>query len=236
MISAKLLIFAWIAGLCVFLGGFLAYLVEKHLQQGQIKQHIIHSCQAWGAGILLSAVALVLIPQGVAELNLLPILIFFVTGIVVFAFLDAYFARHGGQVGTLLAMLMDFIPEAIALGALFAVEPKVALLLALFIGFQNLPEAFNAYRDLIASGLQAKLILSLFLLLSSVGVISAVLGQLFLSQQPGITAAMMVFASGGILFLMFDDLAPSSKMENSNLPAKMASLGFLLGIIGEKIV
>lgn len=65
---------------------------------------------------------------------------------------------------------MDFIPESIALGATFAIEPNLAILLAVFIGLQNLPEAFNAYRDLILSGFTEKKTLIIFFFLSFFGI------------------------------------------------------------------
>jgi zinc transporter, ZIP family len=51
---------------------------------------------------------------------------------------------------------MDFIPESIALGAVFATDTSMALLLAIFIGLQNLPEAFNSFRDMVKSGFTVK--------------------------------------------------------------------------------
>lgn len=48
--------------------------------------------------------------------------------------------------------LSDFIPEAIALGAAFAHGEKTGALLAILIALQNLPEGFNAYRELNATG------------------------------------------------------------------------------------
>ena len=58
-----------------------------------------------------------------------------------------------GDKTQLLAMLLDFLPEAAALGALLATGDPVGALLALIIGLQNLPEAFNAYRELRAARL-----------------------------------------------------------------------------------
>lgn len=236
MLPTNLILYSWLAGFSVFLGGIIAYFFERKMPKGQAKEFFIHSSLALGSGVLLSAVALVLIPRGLEELELLQIVISFLVGIAFFSFLDSYLSKKGGQVSTLLAMLMDFIPEAIALGALFSVEPKVAVLLAFFIALQNIPEAFNSYRDLLKSGLAPALILSIFFLLSFVGVISALVGTLVLSDKPDFTAILMVFSSGGILYLLFNDLIPTIKIYNSNFPAKLASFGFMIGIIGEKLI
>ena len=46
----------------------------------------------------------------------------------------------------------------------------------------------------------------------------------------------MVFASGGILYLIFQDIAPNVKLKRAWIPALVANLGFLIGIIGEKLI
>ena len=191
---------------------------------------------SFGAGIILSALSLVLIPKGMEELDLLPLSLSFLLGALTFMFLDQYLSKKGGKTATLLAMMMDFIPESIALGAVFAIEPQMATLLAFFIGLQNLPEAFNAFRDLILSGYTVHKTLIIFFFMSFFGVLGALLGHYFLSDYPDLTAHLMIFASGGILYLLIQDIIPESKLEKKHLTSLGAILGFLVGIVGEKLV
>lgn len=142
----------------------------------------------------------------------------------------------GGSLAQLMAMLMDFVPEAIALGAVFSQDRSLGFLLALLIGLQNLPEAFNSYLDLRKSGQSPMRCLQILLPLSFVGIAAALLGDHFLSGQSDIVASMMVFASGGIIYLIFDDIAPESKVKNHRTPAFAASLGFMVGIVSDKIL
>jgi len=151
-------------------------------------------------------------------------------------FIDQYLAKKGGKMATLLAMMMDFVPESISLGAVFAIEPSMAYLLAIFIGLQNLPEAFNSYRDLVQSGFSKNKTLLIFFLLSFVGVFGALIGHFVFSDYPNVTANLMVFASGGILYLLIQDIIPESKLKNNYLTPLGAILGFLIGIIGEKLI
>lgn len=234
--NVHLILYSWLAGLSVLLGGALAHIFISHVRRGALKQYVIHSFMALGAGILLAAVGLVLIPHGIDALNLPTILVSFLLGLGFFAWLDGFLAARGGQFATLMAMLMDFIPEALALGALFAVAPQSALLLAVFIAMQNIPEAFNAYLDLRALKLAAKPLLWLFFALSGVGVVAALIGTHILAAHLGVNAALMVFASGGILYIVFNDLAPAIDYQKSPLPPIFAALGFLLGVIGAKVV
>ena len=232
----ELILFSSLAGITVFIGGVLAHLFNHHIKETPVKYEITHTMMTFGAGIILSAVALVLVPKGMEELSLLPFILYFLSGALLFMYIDQYLAKKGGQTATLLAMLMDFIPESIALGAVFVIEPKMAMLLAVFIGLQNLPEAFNSYRDLVQSGFSSKRTLVIFFALSFCGIVGALTGHFLLSDYPKLTASLMTFASGGILFLLIQDIIPEGKLEKNYLVPLGAVLGFLVGVIGEKII
>ncbi len=144
----ELILFSGFAGITVFIGGILANFFNHHIKESPVKYEITHTLMSFGAGVILSALALVLIPTGMEELELLPMAFSFLFGAIIFMFIDRYLAKKGGKTATLLAMMMDFIPESIALGAVFAIRPNMAVLLAVFIGLQNLPEAFNSLLNL----------------------------------------------------------------------------------------
>jgi ZIP family zinc transporter len=46
----------------------------------------------------------------------------------------------------------------------------------------------------------------------------------------------MTFASGGILYLIFQDIAPQAKMRRHWTPALGAILGFAVGLLGKKLI
>ena len=232
----KIIEYSFFSGITVFIGGVLSYFFEIYFRNGLIKEEIIHTSIAFGGGIIIAAVSLVLVPQGMEVLALFPMIIVFLSGAVTFFFLDKYIEKRGGAFAQLLAMLMDFVPEAIALGALFAIDPNLGLLLALFIGLQNLPESFNSYLELRKIGYEPYKVLILLFLLSFVGIISALFGTQLLSDMPEVTASLMLFSSGGILYLIFQDIAPMSKLEKSWFPALGVNFGFLIGMIGQKVL
>ena len=231
-----LILFSACAGITVFIGGIAANLFNHHMDETPVKYEITHTLMAFGAGILLSAVALVLVPKSMESLDWPVLSIAFSAGTILFMLLDRYLSKKGGQTATLVAMLTDFIPESIALGTLFAVDVSTAYLLSIFIGLQNLPEAFNSFRDLVQSGYSTSSVLIIFFFLSFFGVGGALIGHFFLSDFPEFTAVLMTFASGGILYLLVRDIIPESKDSNSYLASTGACLGFLIGIIGEKVI
>ncbi len=59
--------------------------------------------------------------------------------------------------------------------------------------------------------------------------------MVFLSNSPKAIAAIMAFAGGGIMFLIFQDIAPSSKVEKSARPAIWSTVGFFIGMIAQKV-
>jgi len=233
----KIILYALFAGITVFIGGLLSRIFEAHFQRDSLKKiEILHMLVAMGGGIIIAAVALVLVPKGMETLSLFPMILAFLGGSIIFFFLDRYIEKRGATMAQLLAMLMDFIPEAIALGSVFATDPNLGLLLAIFIGLQNLPESFNSYIDLRNSGYRAQSSLFILFLLIFPGIIASLSGYYWLSDSPQLTAALMLFASGGIIYLIFQDIAPMSKTNNRWFPTLGASFGFLIGMIGEKIL
>ena len=218
------------------MGGLLSKYFERYFQDGLVKEEILHTSIAFGGGIIIAAVAFVLVPEGMNVLSVAPMAILFLTGAIIFFFLDRYIEKKGGTISQLLAMLMDFVPEAIALGAVFATDPNLGLLLAIFIGLQNLPESFNSYLDLRNSGYTSKKCLLILLFLSFSGVFAAISGYYLLSNMPKLTASLMLVSSGGILYLIFQDIAPMSKLQKSWFPALGVNFGFLVGMIGQKIL
>jgi ZIP family zinc transporter len=176
----------------------------------------------------------VLIPEGSERLSMGSALFWFVAGAVIFALADLALARRGGQAAQFLAMMMDYLPEAMALGALVTGDPGTAILVAALIALQNVPEGFNAMRELSGSGRSRHLLL-LFVLVVPLGPLAAAAG---LALPPGsvVIGAVMMLASGGILYLIFQDIAPQVPLENTWLPPFGAVLGFLLGLAGDLMV
>lgn len=134
----------------MFVGGLLA--AFENIRPRWLEEELRHSIIAFGGGALISAIALVLVPEGCRHLSPLPVAFWFTLGGICFMGLDVLLARIHSPAGQLMAMLADFIPEAMALGAAFATGENTGPLLALLIGIQNLPEGFNAFRELTWAG------------------------------------------------------------------------------------
>lgn len=230
-----IVVYTSLAGLALPAGGALASI--ERLRPLWLEQELRHGVLAFGGGILIAAVALVLVPHGMRELDVVTAAASLIGGGLCLFVADRALARAGTAASNLIAALLDFVPEAIALGALISTEASLGALLALFIGLQNLPEGFNAYRELVGGGhIKRKQALTVLIATALVGPICGTLGYLALADAPIATAATMVFAAGGILYLVFQDIAPQARLARHWGPPLGAVLGFALGLVGTMLL
>lgn len=231
MLLLKILLLTLLAGLSMPLGALIAR-VER-IRPRWLEHEFRHSVIAFGGGALLSAVALVLVPDGIEHLATDTALYWFLLGGLTFMLVDVLLNLFKTSASQLIAMLSDFIPESIALGAAFALGGSNGLLLALLIGLQNLPEGFNAFRELRhSSHYSANRIIITFALMALLGPVAGMIGYVWLSAYPAVVSAIMLFAGGGILYSVFQDIAPQVKLARHWGPPMGAVFGFALGIAG----
>ncbi len=229
---STILLASWLAGIAALIGGAVARMEGS--AETETKREIIHAVTAFGGGILVSAVAFALLPEGIAVLSGVALAVTFCAGGLVFCFLDVNLARRGGSRAQFLAMLMDFVPEAVSLGAVFGHDRRLGMLLAAFIGAQNLPEGFNAYRESLARHVSKTAALKGLFYASLLGPIAAWAGYALLDDNQVLTAGLMTFAGGGILYIVFQDIAPQARLRRHWTPALGAVAGFVVGVLSKK--
>lgn len=223
------------AGLSVPAGAALA--AVERIRPDWLEAEFRHSVIAFGGGALFAAVALVLVPDGMESLPIAAAAVCFILGGIAFMWLDRLLARRRTSASQLVAMLADFTPEALALGAVFAADSGTAPLLAALIALQNLPESFNAFREIREStSTSATRIIVVFGLIALIGPACALAGYFLLSDLSGVVGAIMLFSSGGILYLVFQDIAPQARLERHWAPPLGAVAGFLMGMIGHGLI
>ncbi|WP_305907885.1 ZIP family metal transporter [Methylomarinum sp. Ch1-1] len=200
-------------------------------------QHDLDSFVSYfGGGALLAAIALVLLPYGIEYVSVLSASFAFLMGGLVFWQLDSRLKRSGSTASQFIGMLLDFIPEALLLGAAAATGSDIVYLLALMIALQNMPEGFAAYHEMHDSGMSHGWLWLLFLVIPLTGPLAAWLGFFRLSTSNETLGVLMLFCSGGILYLIFDDIAPRAHLKHHDFPAIGAVSGFLLGLVGTMLI
>lgn len=224
------------SGACIPIGGAIA--TVSHFRQHWLEREFRHFVIAFGGGILLGAVSEVLVPQGVKSLHYsiwaIPV---FMLGGITFFFVERMLGLRKRESPQLIGMVLDYVPEAMALGGMVALGSVVAPLLAVLIGLQNLPEGFNAYREFKADqNIDAKRAFLVMCALVPLGPLAGLLGYFFLSDHEKWLGCIMLFSAGGILYLLFQDIGPQSRLEKHWAPPLGAVLGFCFALFSEMMV
>jgi ZIP family zinc transporter len=207
----------------------------EHLRRGQFRSSVLHGLVAFGGGTMLAAVALVLLPEGLKSMDAVSAGALLVVGALVFLLLDEGIERRGGTGAQFVAMVMDFIPGSLALGAVFGTGGALGPVLAVLLSMNNVPQGFNSYKELREKHWSPSRILGAIAVTIPIGVASGLFGLFFLPAHPVVLAGLYVFSSGGLLYLMMHDIFPVAHQRKHWWPTMLGVLGFLAGILTEKI-
>jgi ZIP family zinc transporter len=230
--------FAWglFAASSLLLGG----IVALRLRLGDLLLGLV---LAFGAGVLLSAVAFELVEEsfdlggGTGALALgLP------AGALTFFAGDWAIDRMGGKhrknplgagedpssaLAIVLGIVLDGIPESIVLGlTLFSPTGlSTAMLAAVFLS--NLPESVAATTGLRAGGWRPTRIMALWALVALVSGLAALLGYaVFEDASPGTVGFVDAFAAGAILTMLADTMIPEAYVRGGKAVGLVTTLGF----------
>jgi ZIP family zinc transporter len=219
-----------LAGMAIPLGAFLARI--RFFRESWKRDELRHCIIGFGAGALISAIAFVLVPEGAGKQPAWSVLVTFALGGLVFMGLDMLLARSKTRASNFLAMMMDFVPEAIVLGAVLTQNLEQAIFLAVVIAAQNMPEGYAAYKEMEKSMKTPNQLLGLFILVGLSGPLYILLGTEVFVHWDLALGVLMSFCAGGILYLVFEDIAPRVAMEKHWLPPLGVIAGFMVGMAG----
>ena len=231
--------FAWglLAGSSLVVGGLIAL-------RFRIPEKLLGLIMAFGAGVLISAVAFELVGEafetsagsGGVALGLF-------AGAGAFFGGDSLIARLGGQgrkssggeqeAGSALAItlgiVLDGIPESIVigLGLLGGGGVSVAVIAAVFLS--NLPEAIAATTGLAKSGWTSRRILGLWSAVAVVCAFSSLVGYTaFDTASPRTVAFVLAFAGGAILTMLAETMMPEAYKHGGKYVGVVTTMGFAL--------
>jgi ZIP family zinc transporter len=208
----------------------------------KISLRVIGLIMAFGAGVLISAVAFDLVEEaaGDASGDGLAALGLFV-GCGVFFGGDQLIARLGGAkrkdatgdqeggsaMGIVLGSVLDGIPESMVIGLTIFQGGKVgaAYLAAVFIS--NLPESISSTSGLLTSGWKKSRILWMWIGIAVVSGVASLAGYgLFQNASGGTVAFVLAFAAGAILTMLADTMMPEAFQHGGKLVGVVTTLGF----------
>jgi zinc transporter, ZIP family len=234
--------FAWglIASSSLIIGGTVALRFE-------ISNSALGLVMAFGAGVLISAVAYELVLEayttsagfGGVGWGLLAGALTFFAGDTLIDGMGGHDrkAMHGPEEGSsplaiVLGIVLDGIPESIVLGLSLVSGEGIGLAVLAAVFLSNLPEALAATSGLTRSGWPGGRIMRLWGAVVVVSGLSALLGfGLFEDASPGTVAFINAFAGGAILTMLADTMMPEAFKYGGKLVGLVTTLGFFLAFI-----
>lgn len=207
-----------------------------------VPTRVVATVMAFGAGVLISALAYDLVLEAQAEGGFWPTVGGFALGAVVYVvgnqLLDRYGKRNprgsgegpGTGTGIALGALLDGIPESAVLGLSMVGGGGVSLPVLLAIVISNVPEGLSSTAELKQSGRSAGYVVLLWSGIAAASVLAALLGFVLLDTASGETTAFITaIAAGAILAMICDTMIPEAFRSAHALTGLLVTVGFLLG-------
>jgi zinc transporter, ZIP family len=212
----------------------------------RVTQRTLGLIMAFGAGVLISAVAYDLVADAVEFADGRSVVTGLFVGAATFFVGDLLIERGGGGQrksssgpgsdssarAIVLGTILDGIPESIVLGLtiLSGEGLSIAMLVAVFLS--NLPEAMSSTAGFIASETPRSRILRLWLFVVLVSGLSSMLGYAFFgNSSPETIAFVQGFAAGAILTMLADTMMPEAYENGGPVVGLATTVGFALAFL-----
>ena len=184
-----------------------------------ISRHVLGFVLAFGAGVLISAVAYELVEEAagfgaaagvVAGSFALGALVFAAGDIVIEQRLKGGGAQPGG-LGIVLGAVLDGIPESVVIGASLINEDSASIAVVVAVFLSNVPEAVAASSDLLREGWSRGRVFLMWVIVVAASTIAAGIGYAALKDASGAwIAAIQAFSAGAILTMLADEMIPEA--------------------------
>jgi zinc transporter, ZIP family len=237
-----------LAGGALVVGALIAWFVK-------VPRSVVASVMAFGAGVLISALAFDLVAEAESKGGLTPTLIGFLGGAVVYVVanvaLSAKGARHrkrsedqqpsedeqsGSGTAIAIGALLDGVPESIVLGLTLLAGQGIGVPVLAAVFISNLPEGLSSAAGMKRAGRQATYVFGVWCGIALISGAAGALGVLLLDgASPAVVAAITAVAAGAILAMVADTMIPEA-FERTHLYAGLvATVGFALSFALEQV-
>jgi len=211
-----------------------------------VSSRVVGGVMAFGAGVLISAVAFDLVEEGYERAGIAPVLIGLAAGALAFALGDYILSRNGGSdrkrsggqqaggaaMAIALGAMLDGIPESAAIGVTLLGGGGVGVAMVVAVFLSNIPESMSAAVGLRKAGRSVRWILGLWLAVTAVSAVAAALGYAVLGNAPESTvAAVQAFAAGAILTMLADTMMPEAFEDTGPLTGVITCAGFVCAFV-----
>jgi ZIP family zinc transporter len=240
---------AWglVAGGALVVGALVSWFVR-------VPQQVVALVMAFGAGVLISALAFDLVDEAETTGGLLPTAVGFLGGAVFYVLANVALARRGARhrkrsqdqqpsedeqsgSGTAIAVgaLLDGVPESVVLGLTLVGGGGVGVPVLAAIFISNLPEGLSSAAGMKASGRSARYVFGVWGGIAVASGLAGLLGCLLLQGAPPATIAVITaIAAGAILAMVADTMIPEAFDETHLYTGLVATVGFIVAFAIER--
>jgi ZIP family zinc transporter len=208
----------------------------------RISSRVLGLVMAFGAGVLISAVAYELVLEAVETSEGAGVAAGLFAGAITFAVGNELLERNGAAdrkrsqreaggsaLALVLGIVLDGVPESMVIGLtlLEGGVVSVAMLAAVFLS--NLPEAIAATAGLTRSGWTKGHVMGLWLFVAVVSALASLAGYtIFDGASTALIAFVLAFAGGAILTMLAETMMPEAFEHAHRSVGLVTTLGFAL--------
>lgn len=236
MVASQGILYSLLAGISTIIGTLIV------ISLGKPKRKALAGLLGFAAGIMLSISTFELMQESVEFSSAFYCVLGFLLGAGLLNYLNLLiFQMHPKtlnendilKIGYLLliGIALHNFPEGLAIGAGLEACPELGLFVAISIGIHNIPEGIATAGPLKAGGLNNYRIVLWTLCAGLMAPLGTITGMTVFGLSPRFIGLGLAFASGAMLYIVFDELIPRAHKFNPCFANSGIILGFLLGFV-----